>query len=183
MGINTVLADDPVLTPRPSKGRKPARIVLDNHLRIPLNCRLLTTAGKVPLLILTTSRAVETNPPAAEKIKRKGAELLVFPDVPGQSNLHFLVAELSERGVAHLLVEGGAEVIASFLTEGLADEICVYVAPKVLGRQGGADIAGPLARLTGALDLNCVDVKRFGDDICLTGLLKKALDEIAVPPR
>ncbi|MHC4624618.1 MAG: bifunctional diaminohydroxyphosphoribosylaminopyrimidine deaminase/5-amino-6-(5-phosphoribosylamino)uracil reductase RibD [Planctomycetota bacterium] len=174
VGVNTVIADNPTLTPRPSKGRKPTRIVLDRHLRIPLKCRLLATAGKVPLLILTSSHAVQTNPQAAERIKRKGAELLVFADMPGQSDLHFLIDELSKRDIAQLLVEGGPKTIASFLKEGLADEVCVYIAPKVLGRQGAADIAEPLAQLSNALDLHCVDIRRLGDDVCLTGLPKKA---------
>jgi diaminohydroxyphosphoribosylaminopyrimidine deaminase/5-amino-6-(5-phosphoribosylamino)uracil reductase len=43
VGINTVLVDDPLLTPRPARGRKPARIVLDTYLRTPLNCQLIKT--------------------------------------------------------------------------------------------------------------------------------------------
>ena len=87
---------------------------------------------------------------------------------------------MRERGIRELLVEGGPTVIASFLTERLVDEICVYVAPQILGRQGSVDIAEPMAKLTEVIDLHYVDVKRFGDDVCLTGLLKKTLDEISV---
>ena len=49
VGINTVLKDDPLLTPRPASGKKPLRVVLDNHLRIPLNCKLLRTSPGCPL--------------------------------------------------------------------------------------------------------------------------------------
>ena len=203
VGISTVLADDPLLTARPvrsprgssarlpeglasnearpSKGKKPARIILDSHLRIPLGCQLLATAKKVPVLILTSRQTVQTNPRAAEAISQKGAELLVFPDTPGRSNLHFLIEELSKRGIAQLLVEGGPKVIASFLKEGLADEICVYIAPKVLGGHGAVDIAKPMADLVEGYGLHYVDIKRFGDDVRLTGLTKKALHEISIP--
>ncbi|MHC4646966.1 MAG: bifunctional diaminohydroxyphosphoribosylaminopyrimidine deaminase/5-amino-6-(5-phosphoribosylamino)uracil reductase RibD, partial [Planctomycetota bacterium] len=140
VGINTVLADDPQLTPRPSKGRKPTRIVLDSNLRIPLDCRLLATARKSPVLILTNPQAVQSNPQTAEAVSSKGAELLAFPDTPGRSNIRFLLVELSARGVAQLLVEGGPKVIGSFLKEGLADEVCVYLAPRLLGGKGVADI-------------------------------------------
>jgi diaminohydroxyphosphoribosylaminopyrimidine deaminase/5-amino-6-(5-phosphoribosylamino)uracil reductase len=90
--------------------------------------------------------------------------------------------ELSRRGVTQLLVEGGPKVIASFLQEGLADEVSVYIAPKVLGRAGAVDIAAPLAQLTRAVDLHCVDIKRFGDDVGMSGFTKRALDEISVTP-
>ncbi|HUT30104.1 MAG TPA: bifunctional diaminohydroxyphosphoribosylaminopyrimidine deaminase/5-amino-6-(5-phosphoribosylamino)uracil reductase RibD [Sedimentisphaerales bacterium] len=182
VGINTVLADNPLLTARPAKGQTLTRIVLDTSLRIPLKSRLLATAKKVPLVILTSRQTLENNSKAAAAISRKGAELLAFPDVPEQSNLHFLIDELSRRGVTQLLVEGGPKVIASFLQEGLADEISVYIASKVLGRAGAVDIAEPLAQLARAVDLHYVDIRRFGDDVCMSGLTKKALDEISVTP-
>ena len=181
VGIGTVLADDPLLTARPGrKGKQPTRIVLDSHLRVPLDCKLLATAKKSPLLILTSEETAQTNPQVAEKITQKGAELLTYPDTQGKSNLYFLLNELSRRGIAQLLVEGGPTVITSFLKERLADEICVYIAPQILGAQGSVDIVGPMAELTEAVGLHYVDIERFGDDIRLTGLTKKALDEISI---
>jgi diaminohydroxyphosphoribosylaminopyrimidine deaminase/5-amino-6-(5-phosphoribosylamino)uracil reductase len=180
VGINTVLADDPLLTARPGKETQAARIVLDSRLRIPLGCKLLRTAKKAPVLILTSQQAIRTNPEIVEKITKKGAELLACPDTQGQSNLHFLTSELSKRGIAQLLVEGGPTVIASFLKEQLADEVCVYIAPKVLGPQGSVDIAKPMAELAEAVGLHYVDTRRFGGDVRLTGLSKKAIEEILI---
>ncbi|MHC4337452.1 MAG: bifunctional diaminohydroxyphosphoribosylaminopyrimidine deaminase/5-amino-6-(5-phosphoribosylamino)uracil reductase RibD [Planctomycetota bacterium] len=180
VGINTVLADNPLLTARPSKGKKLTRIVLDSKLRIPLDCELLATAPKAPLLIVTSQQTVQTNRQAAEAIRKKGAELLVFPDTPGQSNLRLLLDELSGRGIAQLLVEGGPTVISSFLKEQLADEICIYIAPKILGRQGAADIAEPMKELSEAIGLYHIDIENFDGDVRLTGLSKKALDEIGI---
>ena len=180
VGINTVLADDPLLTARPGKVEQATRIVLDSHLRLPLSCKLLRTAKKAPVLVVTTRQTVRTNPKIAEKITRKGAELLACPDTQGRCNIDFLLDELSKRGIAQLLVEGGPTVIASFLKEQLADEICVYIAPKILGPQGSIDIAKPMAELTEAVGLHYVDTKRFGDDVRLTGLSKKALAEILI---
>jgi len=143
----------------------------------------LATAKKVPVLIVTSQQTLQTNPQAAEAIRKKGAELLVFADTAGQSNLSFLLDELSKRGIAQLLVEGGPTVISSFLKEQLADESCVYIAPKILGQRGVVDIAGPMKELTKVVGLDYVDVKRFGDDVCLTGLSKRALDEIGIIAR
>jgi len=180
VGINTVIADDPLLTPRPSKGKKLIRIVLDNNLRIPLDCKLIKTARKSPVLIYTSENTVRANPEIAEKMTKKGAELLAYPDTQGRSNLYFLLDELSKRSIAHLIVEGGPRVLTSFLREALADEIVVYIAPRILGTQGSAEITGPMAELTQAVGLHHVDIKRFGDDIRLTGLTEKALSEILV---
>jgi diaminohydroxyphosphoribosylaminopyrimidine deaminase/5-amino-6-(5-phosphoribosylamino)uracil reductase len=183
VGIGTVLADNPLLTARPSKGKKLTRIVLDSKLRIPLDCELLATAKKNPLLIVTSRQTVQTNPELAEQVTQKGAELLVFPDTPAQSNLNFVLDELSKRGVAQLLVEGGPTVISSFLKEQLTDEICVYIAPKILGRHGTVDIAGPMKELTETFDLHYVDIKNFDGDVRISGLSKKTLDELSIIER
>ena len=180
VGINTVIADDPLLTARPSKGNKAVRIVLDSHLRIPLDCRLLATTKKAPVLILTTQQALRANPQIVEKITKKGAELLVYPEHYGSSNLHFLTCELAKRDIAQLLVEGGPTVIASFLKEQLADQIMIYIAPKILGRSGSVGISEPLSELAGAVDVQYVDIERFGDDVRLTALSKKTLNEISI---
>jgi len=180
VGINTVIADDPLLTARPSKGKKPTRIVLDSSLRIPLDCKLLATTKKAPVLIYTSENSVRTNPRIAAKITKKGAELLTYPDTHGRSNLHFLLDELSKRGIAQLLVEGGPTTLTSFLKENLADQIVVYIAPKILAAQGSVDITGPMAQLTQAIGLHYVDIEHFGDDVRLTGLTRKALSEISI---
>jgi diaminohydroxyphosphoribosylaminopyrimidine deaminase/5-amino-6-(5-phosphoribosylamino)uracil reductase len=137
----------------------------------------LATAKKVPVLIVTSEEAVRTNPDKQEKIVQKGAELLTVPTGQGRADLCFLLDELSRRGIAQLLVEGGPTVITSFLKQGLADEICVYIAPKILGGSGSVDIAGPMAELIEAVGLHYVDIKRFGDDVRITGFAKKAIDE------
>lgn len=189
VGIGTVLADDPLLTARPSpapprggasKGKKPVRIVLDSHLRIPSGCKLLATAKEAPVLILTSERAIQANPQAAEEIAQKGAELLGYPGTQGRSNLHFLLDELSKRGIAQLLVEGGPAVITSFLKERLADEIVVYISPKILGLQGSVNISEPMAELAGAVGLHCVDIKNFGGDVRISGLSEKAIRALSI---
>ena len=182
VGINTVIADDPLLTARPARGRKATRIVMDSFLRIPLSCQLLATAQSNPVIVFTSQRAIESNLRAAEEITRQGAELLGYPDMHGRSNLYFLLDELSRRGITQLLVEGGPTVLSSFLRENLADEVVVYIAPRILGAQGRAEIPGRLAELTQSVGLHCVDVGRFGDDVRLSGLTEKALSEITIEP-
>jgi diaminohydroxyphosphoribosylaminopyrimidine deaminase/5-amino-6-(5-phosphoribosylamino)uracil reductase len=182
VGINTVIADDPLLTARPGKGKKAVRIVLDRNLRIPLDCKLLATANKVPVLILTSQQALRENPQIVEKINKKGAEMLTYPEEESRSNLHFLTRELAKRDVAQLLVEGGPTIIASFLKEELVDQIVVYIAPKILGCSGSVAITEAMVGLTEAVGLHHVEIERFGDDVRLTGLSKNTLDEISICP-
>ena len=179
VGINTIIADDPLLTARPGRDKPATRVVLDSQLRIPLDCKLLKTAKKAPVLIVASEAAVRANPQKQEKITQKAAEVLTYPDTQGRSNLSFLLEELSKRGIAQLLVEGGPRVLTSFLTQGLADEIIVYITPKILGQQGAANINELISQLTHAVALHHVDIKCFGDDIRITGLAKKAVDEFS----
>ena len=182
VGINTIIADDPLLTPRPNKGKKPARIVMDSFLRIPPDCRLLATVDQSPVIIFTSQQSLRTSPHVAQELTDRGIELLAYPDTHGRSNLHFLLAELSERGIAQLLVEGGPTVLTSFLKEDLADEIIVYIAPKILGSQSSIGITKPMAELSQAVGLHNVEIDRFGDDIRFCGLTEKAIDEITSAP-
>ncbi len=169
VGINTVLKDDPLLTPRPVLGKKPIRIVLDNHLRIPLNCKLLKTASDFPLLIVTRAASLRTKAKKAKQITSRGAEIIACP-VSG-SNLKVLLNHLAKRGIQHLLVEGGPTVIKSFLKAKLADEVVIYVAPKILDAKGGADIA----RAASNLRLCRPGIKHIRDDIRISGLTKNGL--------
>jgi diaminohydroxyphosphoribosylaminopyrimidine deaminase/5-amino-6-(5-phosphoribosylamino)uracil reductase len=171
VGINTVLADDPMLTPRPSKGKKPIRVVLDSGLRIPLKSRLLRTTKTSPVLVYTRKAAVETNAKHAERIRKRGVEVLVCEDAAEVPDLHALLEQLAGRGVQQVLVEGGPRVLASFLREGLADEIRVYIAPKILGADGTAFIGEPMTDLVQGIGLDHVQIKTFGEDVRLSGLL------------
>jgi len=179
VGINTVLADDPLLTPRPAKGKKPIRVVLDSYLRTPLSCRLVRTARRVPVLIYCSQRALAGNPKAAERLEKKEVQVLPYPQTD-RSNLHFLLEQLGQQGIQQVLVEGGAAVLGSFLKEGLADELCIYIAAKLLGQAGSVPLTTATIALTDALALQAVRVERFGDDVCVSGFTQRALAEIGL---
>jgi diaminohydroxyphosphoribosylaminopyrimidine deaminase/5-amino-6-(5-phosphoribosylamino)uracil reductase len=182
VGINTIIADDPLLTARPDKGKKPARIVMDSFLRIPLDCQLISTIDQSQVIIYTSQESLWKSPHVAQELMDKGVELLAYTDTHGRSNLHFLLTELSDRGISQLLVEGGPTTLTSFLKENLADEIIVYIAPRILGSQSSIGITRPMDELSQAVGLHNVVIERFGDDICFRGLTAKAMDEISSSP-
>ncbi len=145
-GIETVLADDPLLTCRGDARRRPARIVVDGSLRIPADCRLLETADVSPVIVVT--RAGQKHQEAASYIRAAGAELLELPAGAGGVDLAALLDELGRREHTRLLVEGGARVLQSFIGGGLADELRVYVSVEEAGAVEGlprfdiADVMG-----------------------------------------
>lgn len=142
VGVNTVIEDDPLLTPRPSDGRPLLRVVLDNGLRIPLGAKLLECGT----LIVTTEKGYEKS--KAESILDKGAEIFIAEDERGKCNLSALLCELGKRNIQRLLVEGGPTVITAFLEQKLADEAIIYTAPKTLGDEGAAAISQAMKNLT-----------------------------------
>jgi len=157
VGIGTVLADDPQLTVRMVRGRNPLRVVLDSHLRIPLEAKVLQ--GEPPTLIATASGAPRDKILA---LRQRGTEVVEV----GRERVELpqLLRELASRGVLSLLVEGGQAVITSFLREGLADEMVVIVAPSLIGR--GVEAIGDLGvRTIGeARALKGVKLRRIGHD-------------------
>jgi diaminohydroxyphosphoribosylaminopyrimidine deaminase/5-amino-6-(5-phosphoribosylamino)uracil reductase len=75
------------------------------------------------------------------------------------------LAELFDRGVRRVLLEGGPTLAAAFLRDGLVDEAVVHLAPTLLG--AGPSLVGDLGipTIASALSLTIVDVTRLGGDV------------------
>ncbi len=164
VGSGTARADDPDLTVRlPGKrGRDPVRVVLDTDLSLPGSLRLFHARSAAPTLVAHASRRTRRLGPGVELLRcRRGR---------GGVDLHDLLAKLAARGVTHLLVEGGSEVHARFLEDGLVDRVAVFVAPKLAGADGVplAAFSGP-SRMADALRLDDVEVGRVGEDVLVQG--------------
>ena len=159
VGVNTVIADDPELTVRinSERLRQPLRVVVDSQLRIRQSARIV---GSNTLIATTRQGRVG----AAEVLRLPAA-------ADGRVALPALLDELGQRGILSLLVEGGAEVHASFFAEGLVDKVYAYVAPRLIG---GKDAPGALGgtgvdHLAGSTQLHELDFARLGDDLVITG--------------
>ncbi|MGB8227412.1 MAG: bifunctional diaminohydroxyphosphoribosylaminopyrimidine deaminase/5-amino-6-(5-phosphoribosylamino)uracil reductase RibD [Sedimentisphaerales bacterium] len=163
VGINTVLADNPMLTARPDIGRQPLRVVLDSQLKIPLNCNLIKTAKKTPVCIFTTIDKA--------KIKQKGVEIIKTGSVGRKCNLKDVLNKLGERNVQQILVEGGEKIITSFLKQKLADEIIIYTSNEKLGKKGKIKASQIMKKIYNRLKNNYSNKKLFGNNVCLTGII------------
>jgi diaminohydroxyphosphoribosylaminopyrimidine deaminase / 5-amino-6-(5-phosphoribosylamino)uracil reductase len=166
-GVATVLADDPRLTVRdPSielRGRDVLRVVVDSSLRMPAHARMLRERG--PTLIVTASR----DESRASELRGTGAQVVVVgADVHGQVDLPALLRELGRHECNDVLVEAGPTLGGRFLALGLADELVVYVAPRILGPDAKAMFGLPrLDRLEDAIQFELERTETFGPDVKL----------------
>ncbi|HEV8230671.1 MAG TPA: dihydrofolate reductase family protein, partial [Candidatus Limnocylindria bacterium] len=130
VGIGTVLADDPRLTVRLVEGRSPVRIVVDSHLRIPLNANVFTDRSS-RTLVATTPHAPQER---AREVRAAGGEVVrAHADDRGSVDLVDLMRRLRALGIGSVLVEGGRGIITSVLRDHLVDRLTVCIAPKVIG--------------------------------------------------
>jgi 3,4-dihydroxy 2-butanone 4-phosphate synthase/GTP cyclohydrolase II len=162
VGIGTVLADDPRLSVRLVEGSDPQPVVLDSRLRTPLNANLLCAAR--PLWIACLDGA---DPARLQVLQAAGAQVLALPpSETGGVSLPALLQTLARRGIASLMVEGGARLIGAFLAAGLADQAVITVAPLFVGGlhaiEAGA-LAGAMPRMAST------QTQRYGDDLVVWG--------------
>lgn len=124
VGIGTVLADNPRLTVREWTGSDPQPIVLDSRLRIPASSRLCQGQGRRCWVLTAVDGATSHG----------DFELISVPgDDAGHVDLQLALEALYARGIHSLMVEGGASVIAAFLSARLADAIVLTMAPLLIG--------------------------------------------------
>jgi diaminohydroxyphosphoribosylaminopyrimidine deaminase/5-amino-6-(5-phosphoribosylamino)uracil reductase len=169
VGINTIIKDDPLLTTRlPQKRRKdPLRFILDTHLRIPLEAKVLHLNSLSPTIIVTSFNA------SLEKIKslqRLGAEVWQVETEKQRLSLLALLKKVVKKEITSVLIEGGAEVATSFLSNRLVDKVYFFYAPKIIG-DGNLSMIGKLDFIFLKEDffLKNLSLRRFGNDILISG--------------
>jgi diaminohydroxyphosphoribosylaminopyrimidine deaminase / 5-amino-6-(5-phosphoribosylamino)uracil reductase len=149
VGIGTVLADDPRLTARLPGARDPMRIVIDTHLRTPPTAHLLPRKSGPRTIVVGSAHA----PAARERaLVARGAEVWrLKTHRNGRLDLDPLTTRLGKEGITSVLVEGGGELHAYMLQRRFADELVIYVAPKIVGGPAKSWVGGAgLASLTAA---------------------------------
>jgi diaminohydroxyphosphoribosylaminopyrimidine deaminase/5-amino-6-(5-phosphoribosylamino)uracil reductase len=162
VGIGTVLADDPRLTCRRRGGRDPLRVIVDSRLRIPLSALVLTKeAAPATLVASVMSRGRKLS-----ALRARGVAVLSSP--PGRGgrvSLRRLLEALGQRGIASVLLEGGATLAAAALREGVVDRLALFVAPRLIGGDGTPMLASlGVRRMAEAPRLRLLGAERVGDD-------------------
>jgi diaminohydroxyphosphoribosylaminopyrimidine deaminase/5-amino-6-(5-phosphoribosylamino)uracil reductase len=171
VGSNTVRLDDPKLTTRlPGGGGKDAvRVVVDSRLSLKPTYTVFTQRSSARTVLATLE---DPKGRKARRFTEQGVDVWQVREKRGRVDLKALLARIAQEGLNHVLVEGGAEMYGSFLRERLADELALFLAPKLIGSQGlswSGDLG--IKAMTQALTLKKVTFEQLGEDLLLQAQL------------
>jgi len=171
VGRATAADDDPSLTDRaPGRPRHPLRVVLDSRLRLPLRLHLFQDQEALPTVVYTTAAAPRER---RRRLRDRGVTVVVA----GQDRVKpkRVLADLYKREVMHLLIEGGGTVAASFVEARLVDRASIFVAPLIIGGTKAPSVLGGdgFATLAEAMRLERLESRRLGDDLLLSGRVRR----------
>jgi len=163
-GVNTVLADDPRLTVRlDGVDRQPARIILDSSLRTPADARILGQDGQVMIFTI-----LDPSVDAAKRLIDQGAIVIQVEQDKGRPSLPSVLMLLAGMNINELHVEAGRILTGAFIQAGLADELVIYLAPKLLGDTARGMLSLPgLDQLGQHHRIEWSDQRMIGDDLRL----------------
>lgn len=152
--------------------RQPIRIVVDSGAGLEPACRLVETAGEYRTIVAHTRRAPEEK---LSLLRRKGVELLLCPEEEGRVELKALLKQLAILGIDSVLLEGGGQLNEAFLRNGFVDEVCAFIAPKIIGgKEAKTPVEGRgIARMDDAIVLQDVVSEMVGRDVLLRGKIIK----------
>lgn len=171
VGSGTVKTDDPLLNVRDAEGRDPHIVLVDRDLSILPESRLFNPALRRKIFIITSEKFREKSQ-YTERYSGSDTEIIFVPEIEnpsggisGHLDLDSAFSRLSAAGIASVLVEGGAGIFSSLISNNLFDELMVFISPKLLG--SGKDIFSSAKRLSveDAVKLKLYKTEQIEDDI------------------
>lgn len=172
VGLGTVLHDDPQLTTRLPHGGgvNPLRVVVDSTLRLPLEAHLTTVSAACRTLVATTQKASWHK---QQQLEQRGVEILRLPAYDdGRVEVEALFRSLGARGIASVLVEGGAVLSATLLRRRLVHKVVFFIAPKIIGGDGISVIgACGVETMEQTIRLHGITSRHIGEDVMLEAYL------------
>ncbi len=163
-GIGTVLADDPMLNCRIDGMRQPVRIIVDSLARLSCDSAIARSAETYRTVLTHTAAAGRDN---LEKLRGCGIMTIECASgKDGKVNLHDLMRRLGQMSVNSILLEGGAALAWSMISEGLVDEHYIFVAPKISGGENAKCPVGGAGfdKMRQALQVDVESVTQSGTD-------------------
>jgi len=163
VGMRTLLRDDPKLTVKFAKDRKPYRIIVDSNAQTPLSSYVVRTAREIPTIVAVTSTAPKSR---IEILERRGVKVFVC----GKGRLvsvKILLQTLRKLGIRKILLEGGGALNWSMLSSGHVDEVSVAITPRILGGEKAVTLVrgrgSPFVR--DGVKLKLLNTAKYGLDL------------------
>ena len=129
IGSETLLKDDPSLNTRDiHQGISPIKVILDGRARMPRQAKCLRDNESKTIWVVGR-KAPEPDWELPSNLIR-----LTSPGV--RPEISWVLSQLENFDINSILVEGGAQIHASFLKSKLVDKIYLFLAPRVLGNEG-----------------------------------------------
>lgn len=162
-GIGSVKSDDPQLTVRHvDTDRQPVRVLVDSRLEMPLQAKLLQTAGTTWIFTATADEE------KIQLVENAGARVFNLPDSTGKVDLGRMLTQLARLEINELLVEAGPALSGAMVLAGWVDELICYLAPSLLGNPAQGMLEFPeFTSLSEKLNLQLQDVRKIGQDVRL----------------
>jgi len=163
VGMRTLLRDDPKLTVKFARGRKPHRIIVDSNAQTPLTSYVVRTAREIPTIVAVTSRAPKTR---IEILERRGVKVFVCGK-GSLVSLKILLQTLRKLGIRKILLEGGGALNWSMVSNGLVDEISVAITPRILGGEEAVTLVEGKGspRVKDGFKLKLLNTAKYGPDL------------------
>ncbi|MGO9489276.1 MAG: bifunctional diaminohydroxyphosphoribosylaminopyrimidine deaminase/5-amino-6-(5-phosphoribosylamino)uracil reductase RibD [Solirubrobacteraceae bacterium] len=177
VGIGTALADDPLLTARPSglpaePEAQPRRVVFDSLARLPPASQLVAAVAEVPLTIVVSRAAARADTDALEAA---GVQVIVATGENEPARVRSALDQLGAMGVSSVLLEGGPHLAGAFLDAGEIDEIRLFLAPTLLGGSAARDpLEGEgVERIAEAVRAMTMSCQSIGEDLLISARLRE----------
>jgi diaminohydroxyphosphoribosylaminopyrimidine deaminase / 5-amino-6-(5-phosphoribosylamino)uracil reductase len=173
VGVNTVIADDPLLTDRTGLPRRRPllRVVSDSKLRLPLDSRVVKTVNND--LIVFCSFAEERK---RRELEERGirVEQVRLGTQDGRPDITSIIEKLGELEITSLIIEGGALVNWTALAAEVVDKVFLFYAPKILAGTGSVPFASGsgFPRISEAARVKSITLHRFGEDFAVEGYIR-----------
>ena len=181
VGINTVLTDNPSLTARIENGVNPFRIIVDPHLKIDENCKVVENNEDGKTVIITSQKNLFDEDAENNEIQLKQKRLckenkLKFIFIDGEKfSFKEMLEEIGKTGIDSVLLEGGETLISLAFEENVIDGGEIFIANKILGDSSAKPFISGFVRekMDEAVQLTNVRNNIYGENVGMEFYFKK----------
>ena len=181
VGINTVLTDNPSLTARIENGVNPFRIIVDPHLKIDENCKVVKNNEDEKTVIITSQKNLFDEDAENNEIQLKQERLckenkVKFIFIDGEKfSFQKMLEGIGKTGIDSVLLEGGETLISLAFEENVIDGGEIFIANKILGDSSAKPFISGFVRekMDEAVQLTNVRNNIYGENVGMEFYFKK----------